>query len=113
MAREMKEHELISPVDLPGVSAGDPVEQGDPLAWTTITIIVAALALLLANAGTLSAWIDEKPPSDFQQQASDLAGRWTAVMDAVGVTAPRQAMHARWKEAQAARFGDEAPAGTQ
>ncbi|WP_340316306.1 hypothetical protein [Rhizorhabdus argentea] len=109
MVRELKEHELESPVDLPG----EAIDEGDPLAWTTITIIVAAVVLLMANAGTLSAWVDEKPPSDFQQQLSDLAGRWTAAMDAAGVTAPRRALHAKWKEAQGARFADEAPAGTQ
>ncbi|RYD85802.1 MAG: hypothetical protein EOP61_38495, partial [Sphingomonadales bacterium] len=93
MAREMKEHELASPVDLPGT----PIEGRDPLLWTTLTITVAALFLLCANAGTLAAWVDEKPPSDFQQAASDAAHRWEAAMDAIGVTAPRAALHGLWK----------------
>ena len=109
MAREMKDHELASPVDLPG----EPVERGDPLAWTAVTIIVAALVLLFANAGTLSAWVDEKPVTQAQQQASGLAAGWKEMMGAVGLTAPREALHARWKALQAARFGDEAPGGTQ
>lgn len=109
MARMMKEHELASPVDLPG----EPVERGDPLAWTTVTIAVAALVLLFANAGTLAAWVDEKPVSAQQQRASELAAGWKATMDGIGLTAPREALHARWKQAQAKRFDDEAPAGTQ
>lgn len=108
MAREMKEHELASPVDLPG----EPVERGDPLAWTTVAILTAALVLLFANAGTLAAWVDEKPVSQPQQQASGLAGRWKETMDAAGLTAPRDWLHARWKALQAKRFGEEAPGGT-
>lgn len=104
MAREMKEHELASPVDLPD----DPIEGGRPLLWTTLTILVAAATLLVANAGTLAAWVDEKPVSELQQQASQHAADWKAAMDAAGVTAPRSAAHAWWKRLQAARFGDEA-----
>lgn len=109
MTRETKDHELHSPVDLPG----EPIEGGHPLGWAFATIATAALALFLANAGTLSAWVDEKPVSETQLQASDLAAGWAARMDAIGVTAPRHWLHARWKEAQAARFGDEAPGETQ
>ena len=107
MARELKEHELASPVDLPG----DPIEGSHPFGYAAVAIIVAALVLLCANAGALSGWIDERDPTPAQQQASDLANRWTATMDAAGVTAPRAALHARWKQAQAARFGDELPTG--
>lgn len=108
MAREMKEHELASPVDLPG----EPVEGGHPLLWTTLTILVAAVALLCANAGTLAAWVDEKPVSELQQQASQHAAAWKTTMDATGVTAPRAALHGWWKRLQAARFGEEAQGGT-
>ncbi len=109
MAREMKDDELVSPVDLPD----KPIFGRHTLGWTTVTIAVASLVLLCANAGTLAAWVDEKPVSEVQQQASDLARRWEAVMDAIGVTAPRDALHHLWKRAQAARFGDEAPGETQ
>lgn len=109
MAREMKEHELASPVDLPG----EPYERGDPLAWTTVAIAVAALVLLFANAGTLSAWVDEKPVTQPQQEASERAAGWKATMDALGLTAPRDWLHAEWKALQATRFDNEAPAGTQ
>ena len=109
MAREMKDGEFVSPVDLPG----EPIESGDPLGWTTLTIAIAAILLLLANAGTLSAWVDEKPVSELQQQASERAADWKAVMDDAGLTAPRDRLHALWKRLQAARFGDEAQTGAQ
>ena len=107
MAREPKDHELASPVDLPA----EPLSGGDPLLWTTVTIAVAALLLLFANAGTLAGWVDEKPVSEPQQQASQRAADWKATMDAAGATAPRDWLHAQWKRLQAARFGDEAQGG--
>lgn len=108
MAREAKDHELHSPVDLPG----KPLVGRHPLNWTALTIVVAALFLLCANAGTLAAWVDEKPPGAIQLQASELAGRWKDRMDAIGITTPRARMHGWWKQAQAARFGDEAQGET-
>ena len=109
MAREMKEHELISPVDL----GEKPIHGKHPLVWTTVTIAVAALLLLCANAGTLVAWVDEKPITETQQQASAVAGDWKATMDAFGITAPRDWLHGVWQQMQAARFGDEAPGETK
>lgn len=108
MAREMKEHELASPVDLPG----QPIERGAFL-WTAAAIATASLLLLFANAGTLAAWVDEKPVSEVQQLASSAAGEWKAMADAAGLTTPREALHAGWKKLQAARFGDEAPEAGQ
>lgn len=109
MAREMKEHELASPVDLPA----EPIEGGHPLGWTIVTIAVASVVLLCANAGTLAAWVDEKPVSELQQQASARAAQWKAAMGDLGITAPRDELHAGWKALQAARFADEAQGGTQ
>ncbi len=109
MAREMKEHELASPVDLPAT----PIEGEHPALWTGTIIAIAALVLLFANAGTLSAWVDEKPVTELQLKASEAAGAWKAAMDDFGITAPRNALHRIWKDAQATRFGDEAPEGTQ
>ncbi|MET0375827.1 MAG: hypothetical protein ABW128_16415 [Rhizorhabdus sp.] len=108
MAREMKDNELASPVDLPG----DPIERR-ALLWTTITIATAAIVLLFGNAGTLAAWVDEKPVSDVQQRASAIAEQWKAMADADGRTAPRDVLHGWWKDLQAARFGDEAPEAGQ
>lgn len=109
MVRELKDHELASPVDLPGT----PIEGDHPVLWTGTIIAVAALILLFANAGTLSAWVDEKPVTELQLQASEAAGAWKDRMDKLGLTAPRDALHRVWKDAQATRFGDEAPEATR
>lgn len=109
MARETKEHEMVSPVDLPG----KPITGRHPLAWTAMTIATASILLLCANAGTLAAWVDEKPVTERQQRAAELAGQWKATMDAYGITAPRETLHGVWKRMQAARFGDEAPGETK
>jgi len=109
MARELKEHELASPVDLPAT----PIEGDHPVLWTATIIAVAAIVLLFANAGTLSAWVDEKPVTELQLKASEAAGAWKTTMDGLGLTAPRDALHRIWKDAQATRFGDEAPEGTR
>jgi hypothetical protein len=109
MAREMKEHELASPVDL----SATPIEGEHPVLWTGTIIAVAALVLLFANAGTLSAWVDEKPVTESQLKASEAARGWKDRMNAIGLTAPRDALHRIWKDAQATRFGDEAPEGTR
>jgi hypothetical protein len=109
MAEEIRQHELVSPVDLPGV----PIEAGYPLAWASVSIAVAALLLLFANAGTLSGWIDEKPVSETQQKLSVATNGWTAAMDSIGITAPRNGLHLLWKKLQSVRFGDEAPGETQ
>ncbi len=104
-----KEHELASPVDISDM----PITGAHPLGWTMVTIAVATIALLLTNPAALSGWIDEQEPSTLQQQASDIANGWTAQMDALGISAPRHRLHALWKQAQAVRFGDEAPAAGQ
>ena len=104
MAGDAREHHLVSPVDLPD----EPIRGKHPLLWTSTTIAVAAILLACANAGTLAAWVDEKPVTETQQQVSEIAGEWKAAMDAYGVTAPREWLHGVWKRMQAARFGDEA-----
>jgi hypothetical protein len=104
MARDAH-HELHSPVDL-GVAD----DRGRALRWASVTIAVATISLLFVNAGTLAGWVDEQTPSDWQLRASDFARGWADAMDHIGVGAPRRILHARWKQAQARRFGNEAPA---
>ena len=102
--------ELDSPVDLPA----DPVEERG-LGWTTASILVASGVLLLANAVSLSDWIEDKPPGAVQAQAAAAAGSWTAITREIGIGVPRLWLHAGWKQAEEARFGHkvdgEKPAG--
>lgn len=109
MAREPREYELASPVDI----SDQPIDRGDSLLWASVTIVVAALALLCANAGTLAAWVDEMAPTPMQQRLSAVTTDWAGRMEALGITAPRAKLHEKWKTIQAARFGEEAPGDTQ
>lgn len=105
MAREMRDHELASPVDI----SDEPLDEGRSFGWTATIIAVATILLLFANAGTLAAWVDEKTVSVPQQRASELANGWSDALGEIGITWPREELHRLWKQAQAARFGDEAP----
>ena len=109
MAREMKDHELASPVDISDM----PIDRGDSLRWTAVTIAVATIALLFANAGTLAAWVDEMAPTPAQQRLASVATGWSDAMASIGITTPRRKLHETWKKLQAVRFGEEAPAGSQ
>jgi hypothetical protein len=96
--------ETPSPVDLP-----DPlVEDADGLAWTTVTIAVAALLLLAINAVSLKDWVDGLRPSPLQARAAIVADRWLAITREAGVAAPRDALHGLWQQAEDARFGSAA-----
>lgn len=92
--------EMDSPIDLP---ERDPGARG--LGWTSMTIAVATLLLLATNAVSISDWADELPPSPWQAQLATAADQWRATTDAIGLGTPRAWLHARWKSAEALRFG--------
>jgi hypothetical protein len=94
--------DFISPVDLPG--ADDIVAERRPLLWITTVIAFASATLLAINAVALQGWVDALTPSGPQARAADLVTRWTGMTVDAGLDAPRAALHARWKAAQAARF---------
>lgn len=91
--------EAPSPIDLPEPELDDP-----GLGWTAIVIAVTTLFLLATNAVSLSDWIDDQPPSPAQAQAAAVADQWYALTQAIGLAAPRDAMHTQWKRAEEARF---------
>ena len=94
-----------SPVDLP---ADDQEEEGygsgGGLLWSTATIVIASLILLLTNAVTLSDWVEDMPPSQPQTEAAGLAADWRDTTDQLSLAAPRAQLHGLWKRAEAARF---------
>lgn len=98
-------HDLHSPVDL-----GESDAHGDGLRWAGVTIAVASIVLCFANAGTLAGWVDEQTPSDSQLRVSEVSHDWADLLDRIGIGTPRRMLHEKWKQAQAKRFGDEAPA---
>jgi len=91
--------EFESPVELP-----DSGPRKRALGWTTLTIFVASLFLLVTNAFSIKSWIDEQPVSPLQARLASWAGEWQAATDALGLGAPRAELHALWKQAQAAKF---------
>ena len=90
----------LSPVDLD--DEGDDPESD--LLWSTATLVIAALILLLTNAVSLSDWIEDMPPSQMQSQAAEVAADWRDMTGQLGLAAPRARLHDLWKRAEAARF---------
>jgi hypothetical protein len=101
----VREH--LHPVDLPGSQ----FIGGHPLRWTSGVIATATLFLALTNAISLHGWAAELPPTAFNQRLVDITARWQAITDAVGLGAPRAAVHGVWKQGQAARFGSQPAEG--
>lgn len=91
--------EFESPVDLPRDGTAK-----RPLGWATLTIFIASLFLLVTNAFTIEAWVDEQPAGPTQARLAGWAGEWLSATEALGLTAPRAEVHRLWKEGQAARF---------
>jgi hypothetical protein len=89
-----------SPVDLDDETDES---EGD-LLWSTATIVIAALILLLTNAVSLSDWVEDMPPSQIQSQAAEVAAKWRDTTDQLGLAAPRARLHDLWKRAETARF---------
>jgi len=91
--------EFESPVDLPRHGVGR-----RPLGWTTLTIFVASLFLLVTNAFSLKSWIDEQGASPLQAKLASWAAEWNDATASLGLGAPRAELHRLWKEAEGARF---------
>jgi hypothetical protein len=96
--------EFESPVDLPRDASGK-----RPLGWTTLTIFVAGLLLLVTNAFSLKGWIDEQPASPLQAKLAGWAGEWQDATGSLGLGTPRAEIHKLWKESEAARFNAPPP----
>jgi hypothetical protein len=91
--------EFDSPVDLPRDEPGR-----RPLGWTTLTLFVASLFLLVTNAFSIKGWIDEQPASPLQAKLAAWAGEWEDATGSLGLGTPRAEIHRVWKESEAARF---------
>lgn len=100
-ARLMDGDETLSPVDLPGSQTIG----GTPLRWTTVVIATATFFLFLTNAVTIDGWAKELPPGPMAARLIGVTSGWVGITDRLGLGAPRAAVHSRWKEAEAARFG--------
>ena len=88
------------PVDLPG----SPTGQEHGLRWTCIVLGVATLSLVLTNAASIESWGADLPPSPGVARIVDDAGRWRAVTENAGLSAPRATLHRGWKQLEEARW---------
>lgn len=93
--------DMASPVDLP---RDEVATQGRPLLWTTLVIATASLFLLVANAASLQGWAAELEPGPLTVPVVEATQEWKDLTDRLGLGAPRAWLHARWKDAESARF---------
>lgn len=94
------EEATLSPIDLRGDLPG----VGRPLPWASEIVATASLVLLLFNAGAVAGWANELAPSRLTEPAIAAADGWHGFTRRLGLDRPVEAMRARWREAQAARF---------
>lgn len=94
------------PVDLPDAPPPDAHSFG----WTASIIVITAFGLLLTNAVSIADWGAELTPSPVVERFVNLADRWHAFTDRVGLGAPRSGAHAVWKKLERARFPGQEPA---
>ena len=89
-----------SPVDLPE----PPEPLVEPLRWTTVVILVAALTLGLLNAHALRGWSYQLTPAPFSARIVDAAEAWHAAMDRAGLNRPGAVLRGWWQSARERRF---------
>ncbi|WP_174275015.1 hypothetical protein [Sphingomonas bacterium] len=92
--------ETPSPIDLPAAPLDAP-----GLGWTAAALTTAALFLLAANAVSLRDWAESLTPGPTQARFAEATEQWAALTDGAGIGLARAWLHARWKQAEAARFG--------
>ncbi len=97
--------DFASPVDLPAVEG----EEESALGWASGVIAIAALFLLVFNAGALRDWTYDLEPGPVGQRAVGAAESWFGVTEAVGADRPVAVMHGWWEELKALEFGGDAP----
>lgn len=91
------------PLDDEGVAARD-------RRWTTRTILVATVFLLVFNAASPLNWARQQPPGWLPQTVERLSEVWTEQLSVFGVDMPRQGLRESWRAAREARFIGQAPA---
>lgn len=78
--------------------------EGSAVAWTSTVLAVATAFLLVFNAASLKSWADGLEPGPATVAVRGVADAWAAKMQALGLSAPRDALHAGWKRAVAVRM---------
>ena len=91
------------PLDDEGVAARD-------WRWTSRTIAVAALFLLVFNAVSPLNWSRQQPPGWVPETVRELSQVWVAQLTVFAADQPRQGLRDAWNAARDARFIGQEPA---
>lgn len=91
------------PLDDEGVAARD-------RRWTSRTVLVAAVFLLVFNAVSPLNWSRQQAPGWVQGTVQQLSEVWVAQLAVFGVDMPRQGLREIWTAARDARFIGQTPA---
>lgn len=102
--------EIGSPVALPPA----PVDRRRPWLWTTTSIGLAVVLLALFEGRAMADWANDLPPGPVAAALQPPVHGWANRTARAHLDAPAAWLRQRWKAAQKARFGSEAPgeAGT-
>jgi hypothetical protein len=91
------------PLDDEGLAARD-------RRWTSRTIVVATVFLLVFNAVSPLNWSRQQAPGWTKETVEALSEVWVQQLSAFGVDMPRQGLREAWAQARAARFVGQEPA---
>lgn len=91
------------PLDDEGIAARDQ-------RWTSRTIVVTTIFLLIFNAVSPLNWSRQQAPGWLTETVQALSTVWVEQLSAFGVDLPRQGVRDAWHEAQEARFIGQEPA---
>lgn len=93
----------LSPVDLPD----DPAHDDGGVRWFLTILAVSSVLLVLFNSFAIDKWARQLETTATTGPIKDYAAQWHATMQSIGFDAPLEAGRALWRDAKAAKFGDE------
>jgi len=85
------------------------IDRRHPWRWTTTSLALAALLLALAEGPAIAGWVDDLPPGPVAAALQRPAQAWAGITARARLDMPAAWLRQRWKAAQQARFGSEAP----
>lgn len=91
------------PLDDEGLAARD-------MRWTSRTLVVATVFLLVFNAVSPLNWSHQQAPGWVSETVERVSEAWVGQLALLGVDMPRQGLREAWFRARDARFVGQAPA---
>ena len=72
--------------------------------WTSQTVLVACVFLMIFNAGSVQNWARQQPPGWGQSTVDKLATVWVDQLALLGANLPVDGLRDAWRDAQAVQF---------